>query len=77
MNRYLNAKCSKSSLSGPFFHASWWNHAIALISLWRERARQRRALAKLSDDDLKDLGLSRADVYAEGRKHFWQGPFTR
>lgn len=77
MNRYLNAKSHKFSLSSASFLASRWSQGIALIKLWRERARQRQTLASLSDNDLKDLGLSRADAYAEGRKHFWQGPFAR
>ena len=37
-----------------------------------ERLRQRRALAKLSERDLKDIGLSRYDVEIELRKPFWR-----
>jgi uncharacterized protein YjiS (DUF1127 family) len=40
--------------------------------LWRERHRQRRALAGLSDHVLKDLGLSRCDAGQESGKRFWQ-----
>ncbi len=40
--------------------------------LWRERTRQRRALGRLNDYMLKDLGLSRADAGREGGKRFWK-----
>lgn len=45
---------------------------LAALVAWGERARQRRALAALSDAGLKDLGLSRADVDGETRKWRWQ-----
>jgi uncharacterized protein YjiS (DUF1127 family) len=43
-----------------------------VFAKWHERARQRYDLAELSDDVLKDLGLSRADVEGEVRKPFWR-----
>jgi uncharacterized protein YjiS (DUF1127 family) len=39
---------------------------------WIDRLRDRRQLAALSDDMLKDIGVSRADVEHEAEKHFWQ-----
>jgi uncharacterized protein YjiS (DUF1127 family) len=42
------------------------------ILLWHERARQRRQLACLSDRMLRDIGLTRADVWAESSKPFWR-----
>jgi uncharacterized protein YjiS (DUF1127 family) len=39
---------------------------------WRERGRQRRALENLNDDMLKDIGVSRCDVYRESSKAFWR-----
>jgi uncharacterized protein YjiS (DUF1127 family) len=39
---------------------------------WRIRARSRDDLAQLNDQDLKDIGLSRADAYRESSKPFWQ-----
>jgi uncharacterized protein YjiS (DUF1127 family) len=50
-----------------------------LDALWRwivrtaETARQRRALARLDDRALRDIGLTRADVEAETAKPFWHG----
>jgi uncharacterized protein YjiS (DUF1127 family) len=40
-------------------------------------ARERRALMALSDDALKDIGLSRADAYCEGTRSFWDLPVDR
>jgi uncharacterized protein YjiS (DUF1127 family) len=42
------------------------------ILLWRERSRQRRHLGELSDHMLRDIGLSRADVWSECTKPFWR-----
>ncbi|MDY0884658.1 DUF1127 domain-containing protein [Dongia soli] len=37
-----------------------------------EAARQRRALGAMDDDQLKDLGLSRADIEDEIGRPFWR-----
>ena len=39
---------------------------------WAEVSRQRRALLALSDDMLKDIGISRAQAEIEGSKPFWR-----
>ena len=39
---------------------------------WLERARQRRALRELNDHMLRDIGLTRADAWAESDKPFWR-----
>ncbi|WP_217477096.1 DUF1127 domain-containing protein [Stutzerimonas stutzeri] len=44
---------------------------------WHSLYRQRRQLAALSDDMLKDLGLSRADIDTEANRPFWDEPFRR
>ena len=46
--------------------------ALDMILEWIERSKQRAELAGLESDALHDLGLSRADLDAECRKHFWQ-----
>lgn len=43
-----------------------------LAILWLERGRQRRALQRLDDRMLRDVGLSRADVGRETDKPFWR-----
>lgn len=39
---------------------------------WLERAQARRSLASMSDTQLKDVGLSRADIVSEVDKPFWR-----
>ena len=43
-----------------------------ILMTWHEKARQRRQLLALSDDMLKDIGISRADANYEGSKPFWR-----
>ena len=44
----------------------------------REQVRQRRWLLEMDERMLKDIGLSRADVYRmAGQKWFWQEPLNR
>lgn len=46
--------------------------SVALvIQEMTERNRTRRALSALSDAELKDIGLSRADAYREAHRPFW------
>lgn len=39
---------------------------------WRDRRRSRRDLMRLSEYQLKDIGLSRQDAEQEWQKPFWQ-----
>lgn len=59
-------------------HDSWIERLLrsakSHVLRWYELHEQRRQLAELSDDALKDLGLSRADVYQEAEQHFWVDP---
>ena len=45
---------------------------LELALVWQDRSEQRRALAALTDHQLKDIGLSRADAVRETMKRFWQ-----
>jgi uncharacterized protein YjiS (DUF1127 family) len=45
--------------------------AVQVILRWREVRRQRRALLALSDQLLKDIGISRADAIREASRPFW------
>ena len=55
----------------------WWKSAVAQVARWRKLHHQRVELASLSDDALKDMGLSRADVYEEVVRPFWDDPMKR
>ena len=43
-----------------------------LLKLWYQRAHQRQQLAQLSDRELRDIGVSRAEAAAEAGKPFWE-----
>lgn len=47
-------------------------HAATAAAAWSERHGERRRLLALDDRMLKDIGLSRADAWAEGRKPVWR-----
>lgn len=51
--------------------APLWKRALKQLLHWHELARQRRLLAAMSDEALKDIGLSRADVQNEVERPFW------
>lgn len=50
---------------------SWWRRTWQRIRRWHQLARQRRQLAALSDAALKDIGYSRADIWQESNRSFW------
>ncbi|MDO6762580.1 DUF1127 domain-containing protein [Agarivorans sp. 1_MG-2023] len=45
---------------------------VKCLALYRARRRSRQALLGLSDELLRDIGITRAQAYAEGNKAFWQ-----
>ncbi|EPX76190.1 DUF1127 domain-containing protein [Salipiger mucosus] len=44
-----------------------------VLARWSERSRTRRALVKLDDHLLRDVGLERDAALKEARRMFWQG----
>jgi len=50
---------------------SLWR-ACRAIRTWIARARQRDELMRLSDRELRDIGLSRYDALHEAKKPFWR-----
>lgn len=44
---------------------------------WLQLARERRQLASLSDEALKDIGLNRGAVYQESERPFWDDPLGK
>ncbi|TLX59505.1 hypothetical protein DN826_01515 [Stutzerimonas nosocomialis] len=51
-----------------------WRVLRRQLVRWWQLHEQRRQLAALDDAALKDLGLSRADVFAESERPFWDDP---
>ncbi len=45
---------------------------LALWERWNINFTTRRQLLKLSDAELRDIGIEWADAEIEGRKKFWQ-----
>lgn len=50
----------------------WYARLAAWLCLCREKARQRRALARLDPHLLADIGVSRAEADRECAKPFWR-----
>lgn len=46
--------------------------ATGLLRFWYARAGQRRQLAELTDAQLRDIGVSRAQALREAGKPFWK-----
>jgi uncharacterized protein YjiS (DUF1127 family) len=61
-NRFALRCATASSLAGD---------ALATLGLWRQRARQRRHLAEMSAEMLRDIGVSPGQARAEAGKPFW------
>ena len=52
------------------------NKMLAKILFWRSVSGQRKDLRRMSDDLLKDIGISRTDADREGKRIFWDhSPF--
>ena len=47
------------------------NKVLAKVLFWREVSGQRKELRRMSDDLLKDIGISRTDADREGKRMFW------
>ena len=44
----------------------------AILALWRRRARERGELARMSEIELKDIGIGRCAARHESNKPFWR-----
>ncbi len=58
-------------MRGPASRGSFLLRVIAMIEMAAERRRSRHALLELSDDMLKDIGISRSEAYREANRPFW------
>ena len=56
-------------------HDGLLSRIAATARLWRQRSKERAALARFTERELKDIGVSSADVYWEISTPFWRaGP---
>ncbi|WP_417791767.1 DUF1127 domain-containing protein [Stutzerimonas xanthomarina] len=68
--------CARSAIP-RFSLAATLRAAWQQLGRWHALYRQRQQLASLSDEMLKDIGLSRADIETETIRPFWDEPFRR
>ena len=52
--------------------AGSWANVGKTRHLWRQRYRDRRELARWTERDLHDIGVSRSDIAHELEKPFWR-----
>ncbi len=60
------------------FNSSWMvvpaRKYLGLLNRWLDTAKQRRDLSRLSETQLKDIGITRVDALREASKPFWMLP---
>lgn len=66
MNHTTSLNMRKSSLHDIL------EGAVQQFAVWRERARERKLLAQLSDRELRDIRLNRQQAEIEAGKPFWK-----
>jgi uncharacterized protein YjiS (DUF1127 family) len=59
------------------FHGFSLDHWLEKIVRWHQLHRERALLASMSDEALKDIGISRADVEHEVVRPFWDDPMHK
>lgn len=47
------------------------NKVMSKLLFWRELARQRNELYRISNHILDDIGVSHKDAIHEAKRHFW------
>jgi uncharacterized protein YjiS (DUF1127 family) len=61
--------------SGRQTYVGWLVHMVRSFAKWidglLERRRSRLALLEMTDDQLRDIGISRCDAHREGLRSFW------
>ncbi|XXF10813.1 DUF1127 domain-containing protein [Pseudomonas sp. D2-3] len=61
----------------PWRFIGWLKKHAARVRRWQHLAYERQLLASLSDAALKDLGLSRSEVFRETQRPFWDDPLSK
>lgn len=68
--RHATLRVQGRGLRHSLRHALGW--IVAVVREWRRRARSRAELAMLDERTLRDIGITRADVWRETGKPFWR-----
>ena len=71
MSQVSEQPCPQSGARQPGGILSGALHLLGQWSAFRRRLSSRRALLRLSDDQLRDIGLNRAEALAEAERPFW------
>ena len=61
-------KATGNEQHGVRHNKTWYQH----LTFMSVRAKQRRQLLNLSDEQLDDIGITRAEALEEANKPFWQ-----
>jgi len=56
---------------------NWIGKSVALIALQWQIARERSALTRLTDEELRDIGVSREDALRESQRSAFEIPENR
>ncbi|WP_415912064.1 DUF1127 domain-containing protein [Neptuniibacter sp. QD37_11] len=67
---YQPSKEIRNSYPLPTIYFHKWT---CVLTHWQQNYRTRRALLKLNDEQLKDIGLSLEQAHKEASKAFWVG----
>jgi uncharacterized protein YjiS (DUF1127 family) len=59
---------SRTSITAPAQIGRRLRHVLVL---WQARAAERRCLAEMGHRELRDIGISEGEAFAEARKPFW------
>jgi uncharacterized protein YjiS (DUF1127 family) len=68
----LESICSESVDSSAYWIRKEFNLLLRLLQRYYAVAKQRRDLSQLTDEQLKDIGISRVDAMREASKPFWR-----
>ena len=58
-------------LTLPRIPGAYW---LDVLLRWQQIARERRLLREMSEHQLRDIGISRAEADREARRPFWEDP---
>ena len=68
----LESICTESVDSSSHWIRVCFDRLLRLLQKYYSTAKQRHALSQLSDDQLKDIGITRVDALQEAGKPFWK-----